>query len=54
MNILRNVTAWYNDNEPYCADWLSNLMDAGLITPGKIDDRSIHDISPDDVRGYVR
>lgn len=29
-------------------------MDAGLITPGKIDDRSIVDVSPDDVTGYER
>jgi len=48
------VTALYNEIDRYCCDWLSNLMDAGEITPGKIDDRSIRDLGPDDVRGYER
>lgn len=48
------VKARYNEIDRYCCDWLSNLMDAGLITPGDIDDRSIADVSPDDVRGYDR
>ncbi len=46
--------AYYNEIDGYCCDWLSNLMDAGLITPGTIDDRSIADVQPDDVRGYKR
>src|SRR5262245_33908021 len=29
-------------------------MDAGLIMPGKIDDRPIQQLEPDDVRGYER
>ena len=29
-------------------------MDAGLITPGKIDNRSITELTPDDVKGYER
>jgi DNA (cytosine-5)-methyltransferase 1 len=48
------VKAYYNEIDHYCCDWLSNLMDAGHITPGKIDDRSIADVSPDDVRGFER
>jgi DNA (cytosine-5)-methyltransferase 1 len=48
------MTAFYNEIDPVCCAWLSNLMDAGLITPGKIDDRSIRDVRPDDVRGYER
>jgi DNA (cytosine-5)-methyltransferase 1 len=48
------VEAYYNEIDGYCCDWLSNLMDAGHITPGKIDDRSIVDISSDDVSGYDR
>ena len=50
----RIVRAYYNEIDRYCCDWLSNLMDAGLITPGKIDDRSIAELGPDDVRGYER
>lgn len=29
-------------------------MDRGLITPGKIDDRPIEQLTPDDVRGFTR
>ena len=48
------MRAFYNEIDSYCCDWLSNLMDAGCITVGKIDDRSIVDVFPDDVRGYER
>jgi DNA (cytosine-5)-methyltransferase 1 len=48
------VKAFYNEIDAYCCDWLSNLMDAGEITPGKIDERPIQEISPDDLRGYDR
>lgn len=46
------MQALYNDNDRFCCDWLSNLMDAGHITPGKIDDRSIADFRPQDLKGY--
>ena len=42
----------YSEIDPYCCDWLSNLMDAGHISPGHIDDRTIEDITPNDLRGY--
>ncbi len=48
------MRALYNEIDPFCCDWLSNLMDAGLITPGKIDQRPVQELSPDDVRGYER
>lgn len=44
----------YNEIEPYCLDWLSNLMDAAVITPGVIFDRSIEDLRPDELRGFDR
>lgn len=46
--------AYYNEKDRYCCDWLSNLIDAELIMPGKIDDRSIVDVRPDDVADYER
>jgi len=48
------VKAYYNENDEYAAQWLRNLIDAGHITPGDVDTRSISDVSPDDVRGYDR
>lgn len=43
------MTAYYNEIDIFCCAWLSNLMDAGHITPGRIDDRSIVDVRPEDV-----
>jgi DNA (cytosine-5)-methyltransferase 1 len=48
------VRAYYNENDEYAAQWLRNLIDAGHITQGDVDTRSISDVSPDDVRGYDR
>jgi hypothetical protein len=39
------VTAFYNEIDPYCAQWLRNLIDAGHIAPGVVDERSIEDIT---------
>ena len=36
---------YYNENEPYAAQWLSNLAEAGHIPIGLIDQRSIVDVS---------
>ncbi len=44
--------AYYNEWEPYCAQWLRNLIDAGLIPKGEVDDRDIREISGDDLKGY--
>src|ERR1700691_2565119 len=48
------MTAYYNEWEPYPAQWLRNLIKAGLIAPGDVDERSIKDVKPDDVRGYTQ
>ena len=48
------IKAYYNEIDSFCCGWLSNLMDAGVITPGVIDNRSIEDVSPDDVAGFTR
>lgn len=51
---MRDGRALYNEIDGYCCDWLQNLMDAGHIMPGRIDNRSIADLTPDDVAGYER
>jgi DNA (cytosine-5)-methyltransferase 1 len=48
------VTAYYNEIDPYAAQWLRNLIAAGLIAPGDVDERSIVDVQPDDLRGYTQ
>ena len=46
--------AYYNECDPYAAEWLRNLIAAGHITPGDVDTRSIVDVRPSDVAGYTR
>jgi DNA (cytosine-5)-methyltransferase 1 len=46
------MRAYYNEHDPYAAQWLRNLMRSGAIPEGDVDERSIVDVSPDDVRGY--
>jgi DNA (cytosine-5)-methyltransferase 1 len=48
------VVAYYNEIDPYAAQWLRNLIAAGLIAPGDVDERSIVDVQPDDVRAYTQ
>lgn len=37
------MTAYYNEWDPYCAQWLRNLIHAGLIAPGDVDERGARD-----------
>lgn len=46
------MAAYYNEIEPYAAQWLRNLIAAGHIAPGDVDERDIRDVRPDDLRGY--
>jgi len=45
-------TALYNDNEAYAVAWTRNLIAAGEIAAGVVDERSIRDIKPADVASY--
>jgi DNA (cytosine-5)-methyltransferase 1 len=38
------VTAWYNEPDPYAAQWLRNLIAAGHIADGVVDERPIQEI----------
>ncbi len=48
------MTAYYNEIDPYAAQWLRNLIDAGQIAPGIVDERSIEDVTPSDLRGFTQ
>ena len=48
------MTAYYNEFDKTAAQWLRNLIAAGHIAPGDVDDRSIEDVQPDDLRGYAQ
>ncbi len=46
------MRAYYNEFDPYAAAWLRNLIAAGLIPAGDVDERSIVDVQPGDLDGY--
>jgi DNA (cytosine-5)-methyltransferase 1 len=48
------MTAFYSEWDPYAAQWLRNLIEAGHIAPGVVDERSIADIDPDELDGYTQ
>jgi len=48
------MAAYYNENDPHAAAWLRNLIAAGLIADGTVDERSIADVQPADLRGFTQ
>lgn len=48
------MTAYYNEFDPFAAQWLRQLISAGHIAPGDVDERSIEDVRPDDLRPYTQ
>ena len=48
------MTAYYNEFDPKAAAWLRELIRGGHIAPGDVDERSILDVTPDDLRPYTQ
>ena len=48
------MTAYYNENDPKAAAWLRELIARGHIAPGVVDERSIEDVTADDLAGFVQ
>jgi DNA (cytosine-5)-methyltransferase 1 len=48
------MVAFYNEIDPYAAQWLRNLIAAGHIAPGVVDTRSIVDLTPADLAGFTQ
>lgn len=46
--------AYYNEHDRYAAQWIRNLIAAGLVSPGDVDERDIRDVVPSDLAGYNR
>jgi DNA (cytosine-5)-methyltransferase 1 len=46
------VNVYYNEFEPYAAEWLRNLMAAGHLPEGDVDERDMREVTPDDLKGY--
>lgn len=46
------MTVYFNEFDPYAAQWLRNLISAGHLPAGDVDERSIRDVAADDLAGY--
>ena len=46
------MSAYYNEFEPFAAEWLRLLIKDGHIAAGDVDERSIKEVQPDDLKGY--
>jgi hypothetical protein len=43
---------YYNEHDPFAAAWLRELIKAGEIPDGHVDERDIQDVHPSDLVGY--
>jgi DNA (cytosine-5)-methyltransferase 1 len=48
------MSAYYNEHDRFAAAWLRELIKAGLIADGEVDERDIQQVSADDVRGFTQ
>ena len=48
------LVAYYNEFDPHAAQWLRNLIAAGLLPPGEVDERSIVEVKAAEVAGYTQ
>jgi len=48
------MAAYYNEFDPFAAAWLKELIKDGLIADGIVDERSIADVQPEDLRGFTQ
>lgn len=46
--------AYYNEIDPYAAEWLRALIAKGHIADGVVDTRSIEDVTPGDIREFTQ
>jgi len=48
------VSSYYNEFDPFAAAWLRELIKDGQIADGEVDERSIVDVRPDDLREFTQ
>ena len=48
------MKAFYNEIDPFAAQWLRELIKAGEIADGIVDERDIRDITPDELFGFTQ
>jgi len=48
------MATWYNEFDPFAARRLRELIKAGMIPEGDVDERDIREVQPEDLRGYTQ
>ena len=48
------MSVYYNENDPFAAAWLQELIKANVIAQGDVDDRSIKEVKADDLKKYTQ
>jgi DNA (cytosine-5)-methyltransferase 1 len=48
------MSAYYNEIDPFAAQWLRNLIAAGHIADGVVDTRSIEEVEPNDLKEFTQ
>jgi DNA (cytosine-5)-methyltransferase 1 len=48
------LAAYYNEIDKFAAQWLRELIKAGLIADGEVDERDIRDVRADDLKGFTQ
>jgi len=48
------LVAYYNEIDPYAAEWLRSLIRSGHIANGIVDERSISDVRPDELQEFTQ
>lgn len=51
---MKQKGAYYNEYDKFAAAWLRELIKAGHIAPGEVDERSIEDVTPNDLAGFTQ
>lgn len=46
------MPVYYNEIDKTAASWLRQLIRAGMIADGEVDERSIADVTPNDLVGF--
>ena len=48
------MTSYYNEHDAYAAQWLRNLIAAGHLPAGEVDERDIRDITPEELTPFTQ
>jgi DNA (cytosine-5)-methyltransferase 1 len=51
---MKKPLTYYNEIDPFAAAWLRELIKAGHIAPGVVDERSIKEVKPEELEGYTQ